>query len=241
MTLWCLYGAHEAPRRAVELARSQELARFLYRRLDTADVRERGVIRQAVQDLGDTRLGSIRQGGGPRCPETLDSKVARSQSLLQLALDRRYLEDLVEIGEHQDVEGLARPLPVIVIDLVDKLGTDILAHFLEQLAEQVREQGARGDDTLVGICITIILWDLAVGRIKELLDHTRNDLDLACNQNLRAHRLTREGHVGKELGEKQGLDVRGLVLDCRRILEVVRQVFYRFLLGEHPDIRTLLE
>ena len=45
----------------------------------------------------------------------------------------------------------------------------------------------------------------------------------------------------KELGEKKRTNVRCLVLDSGRVLEMVRQVFDRLLLGEHADIRTLLE
>ena len=63
VTLWRLYRADEPPRRPVELARSQELARLLYGCLDTADMRESSVIRQAVQNLRDTRLGGV----GERC------------------------------------------------------------------------------------------------------------------------------------------------------------------------------
>ena len=103
------------------------------------------------------------------------------------------------------------------------------------------EKCTRGHHTLVRVSVAIVLWDLAVGRIQELLNHAGNDLNLACNQNPRLESLSGQRDVGKELGEEKGTDMASLVLGGWRVLEVVREVLDGILLREHPDISTLLE
>jgi len=61
------------------------------------------------------------------------------------------------------------------------------------------------------------------------------------NENIRLKHLACQSDMWKELGEKKRTNMRCLVVDGGRVLEMVRQVFDRFLLGEHADIRTLLE
>ena len=67
---------------------------------------------------------------------------------------------------------------------MDELGADILAYLLEQLSEQVGQQSTRRHHPLVRVSVTVILGNLAARSIQQLLHHTRNDLDLTCDQDL---------------------------------------------------------
>ena len=241
MTFGSLDGADKAPRGAVELAGRQELARLFDGRLNPPNVRERGVIGHAVENLRNPRLGGVGQRGRVGGAQALHSKVSGGEGLLELALDGGDLQDLVEIVEDQSVNGLAGALPVVVIDFVDKLAANVLADLLKQLAKQVGQESAGGHDSFVGVGVPVVRGQAAAGDADELVHHFRNGLELADAKNLESRGIPGQSNVRQELGVEKGDRVRNLVVGSGRVLEVLAQVLDGLVLGKDAEVGALFE
>ena len=137
---------------------------------------QRGDIGHAPENLRDTDLGRIRETGGVAGAQTLDSEVARRKCLLELALDCRELEDLVEIVDIEDVHRTRLALlPRIVVDLLDELIAGVIADLLEELTEEMGQQSTGCHDALVGIRIAVVERNCAHVGQQEAANH-------ACGQ-----------------------------------------------------------
>ena len=242
MTFRRLNRAHVSPRAAVELARSQKLARLFYRGLDAPQVADRGRIRQAIKNLRHAHFSGVGSRSG-RSSKSLDRKVSRGQSLLELAFDRRHFQNLVKvvhIQHFQRTRSIAL-LPGIVINLVNELAADVLTHFLEQLAKQMGEQCAGSDNALVRISIAVINLELTLHSLDQTAHYPSSQIHLAGLQRCDIGSVATELDVGQVLGLKQAAHITLLVLRSRAVLEVVAQILNGVLAGIHFDVRTLLE
>ena len=174
----------------------------------------------------------------------MDSKVAGSQCLLQLAFNRGQLQDLVEIV---DVENLHRLgsilslLPVVVVDLLDKLVARIVAHLLEQLAEQMGQQSTSRDHTLVGVRIAVIQCNLSLVGQKQPTHHAGRQQCLACVMDVQRHILTCELYVREIFTPKELANIGTLVLLVGSVLEMVGEVGDGLLLSKDPKLGAIAE
>ena len=242
VTLGRLHGADEPPGRAVELAGSQKLARLLHRCLDATQVAERGDIGHATEHLRDTHLGRVGQTGGVAGPQSLDGEVARSKRLLELALDGRELENLVEVVDVEDVHRARLTLlPGIVVDFLDELVASVVADLLEELTEQMGQKRTGGDDTLVGIRIAVVQRNCAHVREQEPTNHAGGQHTPAGVVDGERGVLSRELDVREILGRQELTNVGTLVLLVGAVLEVDREELDGVLLGEDANLRTVAE
>lgn len=128
-----------------------------------------------------------------------------------------------------------------MIDFLDELVASVVADLLEELAEEMCQKCAGGDNALVRLGVAVIDGHVSLGREENTTNHGSRQKSLASIMGLRRSILASEPDVGKVLGVEEVTNLLGLVFHLRGVLKMFREVLNRLLLGEDPEIRGFLE
>ena len=199
-------------------------------------------IRHPSKNLRYTYLGRIGQGRRRGHAKSENCKVSSGQCLLQLALDGRHFQDLVQVARIQDLHGTRRTLfPRIVIHLLHKLVARIVADLLEELTEEMGEERTGHHNALVRVGIAVIEGDLFKVGQEQPTNHGGNDQDPACIQNLGRRCLSTELDVRQQLCRQEVTNICALVLLGRSILQMICEVRHGILLTKDSKFCRVTE